>query len=286
MRASGSRKKDTIMSKRHPRLGFTLVELLVVIGIIALLISMLLPVLGKAKEKANAVKCQANMKQLILGMLYFSQDNKGRMPGRDVDGGVYGGPRTKYEERDWCVGPIGNNWQAEWPTSPKGGTIFKYIRNVDVYRCPSKIPTGLSYSAGQSPGVGSNGHFDYAYFVAWTGAHVTKIKNDTIFYKNNQKNTANATHLYTPVIVEEDPAYISGGNSETGHSNDDQFDHHHSGGAHYASVDGSVHLWYEPKYKPYSTNVAAWYYSQAPSGKWISIGDINPAPTWGWWNKQ
>jgi prepilin-type N-terminal cleavage/methylation domain-containing protein len=267
----------------RPRRAFTLVELLVVIGIIALLISILLPMLGKAKEKATAIKCQSNLRQLIQGFIYFTSDNKGRMPGRDVDGGCYGAPRAKYEERDWCVGPIGNNWAAEWDKSPVNGTIFKYVRNKDVYRCPSKISLGTRTTAGGGVGAGTNDHFDFAYFTAWTGARVSKIKNLTYFYKDGNMN-AKAVVLATPILLEEDPAYITGGNAETGHSNDDQFDHHHAGGSHYASIDGSVHHWIEPKYKTYTVPVATWYYSMAPSGKPKSIGQTSAA--WGWWNGQ
>jgi prepilin-type N-terminal cleavage/methylation domain-containing protein/prepilin-type processing-associated H-X9-DG protein len=60
--------------------GFTLVELLVVIGIIALLISILLPALGRARESANNLKCKAQIRQFIQLMQLHANDHKGFMP--------------------------------------------------------------------------------------------------------------------------------------------------------------------------------------------------------------
>jgi prepilin-type N-terminal cleavage/methylation domain-containing protein/prepilin-type processing-associated H-X9-DG protein len=84
------------MSKRHfcsmtamqtrrnvgSKAGFTLVELLVVIGIIAVLVAILLPTLNKAREAGNRTKCLANLRSLTQAMISFANDKKGVMPGR------------------------------------------------------------------------------------------------------------------------------------------------------------------------------------------------------------
>ncbi len=73
-------------SRRGDGPGFTLVELLVVIGIIALLVGVLLPALSKARQQALLIQCQSNMRQWGVGLQMYVDENSGELPLRVPDG--------------------------------------------------------------------------------------------------------------------------------------------------------------------------------------------------------
>jgi prepilin-type N-terminal cleavage/methylation domain-containing protein/prepilin-type processing-associated H-X9-DG protein len=108
--------------------GFTLVELLVVIGIIAVLIAILLPSLSKAREQANSVKCASNMRQIYLGAVLYGNTYKGFiMPSR-----VGSGSAT---EDYWCgVNVLGAMFSDNTGSSQQSlNTIAKFLT------CPSNV---------------------------------------------------------------------------------------------------------------------------------------------------
>jgi prepilin-type N-terminal cleavage/methylation domain-containing protein/prepilin-type processing-associated H-X9-DG protein len=103
--------------------GFTLVELLVVIGIIAVLIAVLLPALNRAREQSKKVQCLSNLRQLGLAFVMYCNENKMALPAPGSGGNVL--------EEDWV------HWQNT--RDFKNSRIWKYISKSGeaVLHCPS-----------------------------------------------------------------------------------------------------------------------------------------------------
>jgi prepilin-type N-terminal cleavage/methylation domain-containing protein len=115
--------------------GFTLIELLVVVAIIAILAAILLPVLGRAKDKARRIQCVNNEKQLILSWTLYAGDNREALV---TNGGRGGNAPLPYL---WVHGGNHGDPQSLTYTQYLVGATYAlfapYLRGPEIYKCPA-----------------------------------------------------------------------------------------------------------------------------------------------------
>jgi prepilin-type processing-associated H-X9-DG protein/prepilin-type N-terminal cleavage/methylation domain-containing protein len=148
------------------RPAFTLVELLIVIGIIALLISILLPAMSQARHSARTVICASNLRQIGLGLQLYVNENEGFFPGPNTSGlGLYRGGQysgdssSPTQDWDWvspCIGKM-LNLSKQSPTETADNARLRKMREImeNKLRCPeNEYRYGALYSGSALPGTG------------------------------------------------------------------------------------------------------------------------------------
>jgi len=263
--------------------AFTLVELLVVIGIIAILISLLLPALNKARAQATRLKCESNMRTLMQGIAMYSGESKNCLP--YCNWGVPSMPTPSvygygwlYAYQDKRVGYDSTiNGACPTPYPSRGietGVLWPYVRQAAIYRCPLDIEQG----------VWTGTEFLTSYLMngaqcAYGGVTLSGTNAALTTTMPGIKATQ-FTHSADCVILWEVMEQTTGGVGNSGAAWNDGASYpseevlaiRHDNGANVAFLDGHVE-WWDP---------GTWYYqSEQPTGLYQSTLPANtPSKLW------
>jgi prepilin-type N-terminal cleavage/methylation domain-containing protein len=276
-----------------PRRAFTLIELLVVIAIIALLVAILLPALGSAREQARLTQCVINTRSFSLAANLYANDYKEtlwestrRITPPNADFTVWA--RLPREDNPIQAGP---------------GLVYKYMDDVEkVGECPTnrrRNADGRDTRAGNAAnpwGSQSGIDFDYTFITRMQGARLGSdvqvgylTRPDIFSLSANPPEVAPANlpitrFRGTPVFVEESTPFYNGNTSSADYldglwSNNDQFETRHAGACSVGFLEGHAEAFKPPAGRDRNTEEAtdtrAWDIYAVGRAGWIRLEPNN-----------
>jgi prepilin-type N-terminal cleavage/methylation domain-containing protein len=178
------------MSQRSSHRAFTLVELLVVIGIIAVLIGILLPALNKAREQAKKTQCLSNLKQMGTAAINYAANNKGAYPYQPA----WNDPATSWNDLSVAdpLNGITNNleYHPNWLAA-----IWPYLaKQAKAMQCPSSPEFAEIPANSQGDEQAVRTYHANGVVTQWCGRHVKRQADVILFKDEGSKNaTTGAT---------------------------------------------------------------------------------------------